>query len=189
MTGFTMTGFTRSPRTRDGGGTDSAGPRSNPVSPRSGPVVRDFMKRPSMAVPGSATVAEAIRLLTGAHVGGAPVMAGDHVIGVVTLADLHRWITESDPDRLEEPARALRSLGMRLDRVAVDRLLPRLAIKARHDWPADHALGVLTRAGIQRLPVVDADGRLVGVIAREALLAAGIEAPPGGRHRAVPKHV
>jgi CBS domain-containing protein len=136
------------------------------------------MKRPSMAVPGSATVAEAIRLLTGAHVGGAPVVTGDHVIGVVTLADLHRWVTEPDADLLEEPARTLRSLGMRLDRLAVDRLLPHLAIKARQDWAADYTLAVLIRAGIQRLPVVDDDGRLVGIVSREALLAAGIEPRP-----------
>jgi CBS domain-containing protein len=168
-----MTGSTHGPHTEDGG--TGQPPRESGVR------VRDLMKRPAMVVPGNATVAEAIQLLTAAHVGGAPVVTGDHVVGAVTLADLHRWITERDPDRLEEPARALRSHGMRLDRVAVDRLLPRLAIKARHDWTADYTLAVLTRAGIQRLPVVDDDGRLVGIISGEALLAAGIAPPPADR--------
>ena len=176
-------------------------------TPGQGPTVREVMKRPSITVPGSATVAEAVGLLTAAHVGGAPVLSGDHVVGVVTLADLHRWTVERDQDRLEEPARTLRSLGMRLDRLPVDRLLPRLAIKAGQDWAAGYTLAVLVRAGIQRLPVVDADGRLVGIVSREALLAAGVDpepaspaAPAGGegglrrstghprRHRAPPEH-
>src|SRR5574341_1612334 len=165
-----MIGSTPGPKA-EGGGMDHA-------PPEPGALVRELMKRPSMVVQGNVTAAEAIRLLMAAHVAGAPVVRGDHVVGVVTLADLHRWITESDLDRLEQPVRALRSRGTRLERVAVDRLLPRLAIKARHDWPADDALAVLTRSGIQRLPVVDDDGRLVGIIAREALLAAGVEPPP-----------
>jgi CBS domain-containing protein len=169
-----MTGATH------GQGQGRAGRSADQASPGSEVRVRELMKRASTVVPGSATVAEAIRLLTAAHVGGAPVVTGEHVVGVVTLADLHRWVAEPDPDQLEEPARALRSHGMRLDRVAVDRLLPRLAIKAHDDWTAGYALAVLTRAGIQRLPVVDDVGRLVGIIAREGLLAAGIEPPAEG---------
>jgi CBS domain-containing protein len=159
---------------------------ADPMGRPQGRLVRELMKRPSTVVPGSAMVAEAIRLLTAAHVAGAPVVAGEHVIGVVTLADLHRWVAEPDPDRLEEPARTLRSLGMALDGVAVDRLLPRLAIKARHDWTAGYTLAVLVRAGIQRLPVVDGHGRLVGIVSKEALLDAGAEPvePAGDGSRA-----
>jgi CBS domain-containing protein len=168
-----MTGLTGRPPAGDGGGTDPTGlSYDRPV--------RELMKRPSTMVPGGTTAAEAVRLLTAAHVAGAPVVAGEHVVGVVTLADLHRWLAEPDPDRLEEPARTLRSLGMRLDRVAVERLLPRLAIKARHDWAAGYTLAVLVRAGIQRLPVVDDEGRLVGIVSREALLGAGVEPVRGG---------
>jgi CBS domain-containing protein len=162
-----MAGSASRSHATDEGGSDTA--RRGAGRP-----VRAFMKPPSTVVPANATVAEAIRLLTTAHVGGAPVVVGDHVIGVVTLADLHRWTAEPDPELLDEPARTMRSLGMRLERVAIDRLLPRLAIKAGQDWPADYALTVMTRAGIQRLPVVEDDGRLIGVVAREALVAAGI---------------
>lgn len=163
-----MTGLTGRPPAGNGGGPDPTGrPHER--------LVRELMKRPSMVVPGGATVAEAIRLLTSAHVGGAPVVAGEHVVGVITLADLHRWVAEPDLDRLEEPARMLRSVGMRLDGVAVDRLLPRLAIKARHDWTAGYTLAVLDRAGIQRLPVVDGNGRLVGIVSKDALLEAGVK--------------
>jgi CBS domain-containing protein len=164
-----MTGFTGRPPTSNGGGTD---PTSKQSSDRP---VRELMKLPTTVVPGRVTVTEAIGLLTAAHVGGAPVVVGEHVVGVVTLADLHRWVAEPDPERLEEPARTLRSVGMRLDGVAVDRLMPRLAIKARDDWAAGYTLAVLVRAGIQRLPVVDGAGRLVGIVSKEALLGAGVE--------------
>jgi len=134
------------------------------------------MKAEVTVVPALATVDEAAVVLTRAHVSGAPVLAGDHVVGVVTMSDLARWSRTEDPGLLAADHAPTGSAGSR----RVGDLLERRPITARPDWPAARALEVLHAAGVQRLPVVDERGRLVGVVARDVLLAvAGGSALPG----------
>jgi CBS domain-containing protein len=134
-------------------------------------VVADLAKTDVVVVPARSIVAEAVALLSKGHVSGAPVVEGEHVVGVVTMGDLRRWSVATDSDELDPPARARWAGRGSLERVQVADLLGRRAITARPDWLLARALAVVEAAGVQRLPVVDDTGRLVGVVSREALLA------------------
>jgi CBS domain-containing protein len=142
-------------------------------------VVADLTKTDVVVVPGRATVAEAAGLLERAHVSGAPVVEGDHVVGVVTMSDLRRWLTATDPDELDPVAAGRWSGSGSLDRTRLTDLLGRRPVVARPDWPLAQALALLEDTGFQRLPVVDVAGHLVGVISRDVLAAV----TPRRRHR------
>jgi len=134
-------------------------------------VVADLTKTDVVVVPGRTTIAEAAGLLERAHVSGAPVVEGDHVVGVVTMSDLRRWLTATDPDELDPVAAARWSGPGSLDRTRLTDLLSRRPAVARPDWPLAQALALLEETGFQRLPVVDDAGHLVGVISRDVLAA------------------
>jgi CBS domain-containing protein len=129
--------------------------------------VRDLMKTDVTVIPALATVDQATVMLTRAHVSGAPVLAGEHVVGVVTMSDLARWSRPHDPDSLAADHAPPRAAGNR----RVGDLLERRPITARPDWPVARALEAMHAGGVQRLPVLEEHGRLVGVVARDVLLA------------------
>lgn len=50
--------------------------------------VRDIMTREVIRLTPNATIREAMETLSTNHLGGAPVVAGDHVIGVISMTDI-----------------------------------------------------------------------------------------------------
>jgi CBS domain-containing protein len=141
-------------------------------------VVADLVKEDVVVVRADATVGEAAALLARAHVSGAPVLEGDHVVGVVTMGDLRRWTAATDSTDLDPVARSRWSGPGSLERLRLADLLGRVPVIAHLDWPLARALEALEVARVQRLPVLDAAGHLVGVVSREALLAAVRAAGP-----------
>jgi CBS domain-containing protein len=45
---------------------------------------------------------------------------------------------------------------------------------AAQDAPVEEAIRVMTTHGLKRLPVVDGEGRYLGMLSRDALLRAGL---------------
>ncbi|MCJ2071468.1 HPP family protein [Methylobacterium sp. J-030] len=156
----------------------------------SGPITCGaIMSRDVIAVAPDAPLTEALRLLRRHRIKALPVTdEGARVLGIVTQTDL-------------------------LDKAAWDRSGPRLGLgrrlrltvergRAPHgcaadimsavapvgpDLPIAALVPLLSRAGLHHLPVVDRDGRLVGIVSQTdlipALLAdAGAVEPPGRTH-------
>lgn len=89
--------------------------------------------------------------------GLAIITEGDQVLGVLTAGDLSR-VAEREPDFLEMPARAVMTTTPRL---------------AAADDLAAATVGLMERHGIVAMPVLDGDGRLVGVVHLHDLMRAG----------------
>jgi CBS-domain-containing membrane protein len=88
-------------------------------------VVADLVKEDVVVVPAGATVAETVELLARAHVSGAPVVDGGHVVGVVTMGDLRRWTAATDSRDLDPVARSRWSGPGSLERLRLADLLGR----------------------------------------------------------------
>ncbi|MFJ8017758.1 CBS domain-containing protein [Streptomyces sp. NPDC096339] len=98
-------------------------------------------------------IAETLRMW---HVSVVPVLSGDgRVVGVVSEADLLL--------RTQDEA------GASHDTVA-ERLMTRPAVTVRRDTTIAGAARLMARGHLKRLPVVDGEGRLVGVVSRGDLL-------------------
>jgi CBS domain-containing protein len=91
---------------------------------------------------------------------GLPVVDGTgKVIGVVTEFDLLKAVRE----------------GKDLQTAKAEEIMSRTVVCAQEDDALDDIIAMMTEHHIIRLPVVDEDGKLIGVIARADLLRHLIE--------------
>ncbi|MFE0642421.1 CBS domain-containing protein [Streptomyces sp. NPDC058877] len=115
--------------------------------------VADLMTPTAVSVLPGTTFKEIARLLDEFDITAVCVVDGaNRPLGVVSEADLVRR----------------RSAGAGPDTAGA--LMTSPAVVARPDWSAVRAARVMDRAKVKRLPVVDDDGRLVGVLSRSDLV-------------------
>lgn len=118
--------------------------------------VRDVMLAPGRLLPADATMREAVVSL--AHDRGLALVTSDgRLEGVLTTGDLTR-LAERDPGFLEVP---------------VSRVMTRTPKTATPDELAAAAVNTMERHGVIVLPVVESDGRIVGVVHLHDLMRAG----------------
>lgn len=115
--------------------------------------VGDLMTPAAVSVRPGTTFKEIARLLDEYDITAVPVVDGDgRPIGVVSEADLLRRQTSS-------------GLGS-----TAEELMTSPALVAEPEWNVVRAARTMEKGKVKRLPVVDRDGRLAGVISRSDLL-------------------
>jgi CBS domain-containing protein len=123
--------------------------------------VEGAMTKSVVSVSREMPAGEALAYLLRHGVGGAPVVEEDRVVGVVTTSDLaapHPYGRESGP--FLRP----RNGGSEWQ---VRDLMTESPVTASRDEPLIDAVVRMARARIDRLPVVDRDGRPTGIVARD----------------------
>jgi CBS domain-containing protein len=114
---------------------------------------------------------EVVRLLEENRVSGLPVVdRSGKLVGVISEADLLNKAEKREPD-----AYVLESRRHRLDRSRASALdvaaaMSRDVVTVRADAPIALAAREMHARGYKRLPVVDAKGRLVGIVSRGDVL-------------------
>jgi H+/Cl- antiporter ClcA len=135
--------------------------------------VKDIMIRSVDTLPSQMTIGEAVSFFTGdarRHKSYPIVDAEGRVEGMVSRADILRWTVEHDDSSISLGAKASDSeiiVGYPEDLVA------QLADRMAH-------------ADVGRVPVVDADNRLIGLVARKDLLHARARLLPHEHERTAP---
>lgn len=137
--------------------------------------VRDLMTPDVITVGGEASLKEAARRMIEAGISGVVVTdAAGTVEGVITEAD---FVKAESGRRARKRARLLRWFGQ--EEEAIPQVERRVSDIMTRDVitvgpTADHAEAarMMTTAGIKRLPVVDREDRLVGIISRSDILRA-----------------
>lgn len=112
------------------------------------------------------------RLLGGHRISGLPVVDGDdHVLGVISETDL-MLRQARDPDRhaWRIRRRAPRGTAARSRARTAGGLMSAPAVTVRADTTVPEAAQLMIRRRVQRLPVVDEEDRLVGIVTRRDLL-------------------
>jgi CBS domain-containing membrane protein len=99
---------------------------------------------------------------------------GNHVVGIITRAD---FINHARPDsykglaralaRLLEPVRHTHSIKPEV----VGQIMNKNVRTVRHDQPVVELVPLMSDAGLHSLPVVDDDGRLVGIMTQSDMIA------------------
>ena len=140
--------------------------------------IHDVMSRPALTVQPETPLKDVARLLVEHRISGLPVVDRDgRVVGVISEADL--LLKEQGPaavphrhlERLfgESPATRLRLA--KVEATTAGEAMSSPAVTITGDRPIAEAAGLMTRGGINRLPVVE-DGVLVGVVSRADLVRA-----------------
>jgi len=136
--------------------------------------VSDVMTTSVVTVDRITPYQEIDRLLTERRISGVPVLKmGRHVVGVVTEADLL-----AAEDETARQARMAGTMGHRWHlhkqphvNLTADALMTSPAITIDPDATIPAAARLMNTHHVRRLPVVDEDGKLVGVVSRRDLLS------------------
>lgn len=149
-------------------------------------MVRDVMTTDVVTVRADTPFKELVQAMAERRVSGVPVVGEDGtLVGIVTEADL--LIAEEEA---EEPRRRrsflewfihptrLADIEGRADGVRARDIMTRTVVTVGPDVPLREALKVLLDAGVRRLPVVDADERVVGIVSRRDLLSPFLRPDP-----------
>jgi CBS domain-containing protein len=124
--------------------------------------VGDVMTRTVVAAGRDTAFHELLEMLRQWKISGVPVLNEEgRVVGVVSEADVLR---EADLDPRHAPGMTAREL------------MTAPAVTVRADSPTPLAARLMTHHGLKRLPVVDEERRLVGVVSRSDLLKVHLRA-------------
>jgi CBS-domain-containing membrane protein len=135
--------------------------------------VQDVMTRTVVVVRDSAPFKELVELMDEFRVSALPVVDADrHVVGVVSEGDLllkEGLVEEIHRERVLASRRLRRDLGKARALIARD-LMTSPALTIGPEAPLAAAARKMHEHNVKRLPVVDADGRLLGIVSRADLL-------------------
>jgi CBS domain-containing protein len=138
-------------------------------------VVKDVMSTQPVSVTKDSSFKELAAMLFEFGVSGFPVMDDDgKVIGVVSEADMlaKEALQDEDHGWRETVAAIVRCTERRKGAgVTAGDLMTSPAVTVTAEDTVAHAAAVMYTRGLKRLPVIDAAGRLVGVISRVDVLA------------------
>jgi CBS domain-containing protein len=134
-------------------------------------IVNDVMTRNVAVVGREAAFKEIVRTMQDRKVSALPVVEeGNRVVGIVSEADLlpKEEFRDSDPDRYTQ-LRRLADLA-KAGSVTAGELMTSPALTVPADATLAQAARTMAHARVKRLPVVDDQGRLKGVVSRADLL-------------------
>lgn len=134
-------------------------------------IVSDVMTHTVVGVSRDAPFKEIVRTMEQWKVSALPVLAGEErVIGVISEADLlpKEEFRDSDPTRFEQ-LRRLNDLA-KAGGVTAGDLMTSPAVTVHADATLAQAARLMARTRVKRLPVVNDEGRLEGVVSRGDLL-------------------
>lgn len=134
-------------------------------------IVSDVMTQTVLSVGREATFKDIVELLGQWKVSAVPVTEGEgRVVGVVSEADLlpKEEFRDGDPDRYTQ-LRRLSDMA-KAGAVTAEELMTQPAVTIPAGAPLAEAARAMAHEGVKRLPVVDAVGRLEGIVSRADLL-------------------
>jgi CBS domain-containing protein len=126
--------------------------------------VREVMTSRLCSIDANETVAYAAKMMRDEDVGIAPIVEGDRLVGVLTDRDITVRVVAERRD----PEQAKVTEVASSDLVTLD-----------PDQDLDEALRLMAQHQVRRLPVVEEDGRLVGVLAQADVAREADEARTG----------
>lgn len=141
-------------------------------------LVRDVMTNLVVSFRPHDPIEEVARKLLSNRISGAPVVVGGRVVGVVSEADLAHAYSASN--RHNGRIRAGDALLFRIGgapapgwaHTAVEEVMTREVVTVAPDVSVGEAAVLMDRYSVRRLPVVDVEGYLCGVIARADVVRA-----------------
>jgi CBS domain-containing protein len=127
--------------------------------------IRNLMTEKPCSIDADKSVAYAAKMMRDEDVGLAPIVEGDKLIGTLTDRDIAIRVVAEGKDPQQTTVREVASTSL-------------VTIDPQQDL--DEALRLMAKHQVRRLPVVEEDGRLVGVVA-QADIAREAEAAKTGQ--------
>jgi CBS domain-containing protein len=113
--------------------------------------IRKVMTASPKTLETSSTAVEAARLMRDEDIGVVPIVEGDRLVGTVTDRDIAIRIVADGKDPSS---------------ITIGEIASRELVTIDPDQDLDEALQLMARHRVRRLPVVEEDGKLVGIVAQ-----------------------
>jgi CBS domain-containing protein len=113
--------------------------------------IRELMSENPCSIDADKSVAYAAKMMRDEDVGLAPIVEGDRLVGTLTDRDIAIRVVAEGRDPESTRAREVASTDV-------------LTVDPQQDL--DEALRLMAQHQVRRLPVVEEDGRLVGIVAQ-----------------------
>lgn len=126
--------------------------------------IRELMTANPCSIDADKPVAYAARMMRDEDVGIAPIVEGDRLVGTLTDRDIAIRVVAEGKDPETTTVREVASTDV-------------VTIDPHQDL--DEALRLMAQHQVRRLPVVEEDGRLVGIVAQADVARAGDDAQTG----------
>ena len=126
--------------------------------------IRELMTADPCSIDADKSVAYAAKMMRDEDVGLAPIVEGDRLIGTLTDRDIAIRVVAEGKDPESTTVREVASTQL-------------VTIDPQQDL--DEALRLMAKHQVRRLPVVEEDGRLVGVLAQADIAREGEDAKTG----------
>jgi CBS domain-containing protein len=129
-----------------------------------GQTIKDVMTSDPCTIDAGKSVAYAAKMMRDEDVGLAPIVEGDKLIGMLTDRDIAiRVVAE----------------GRNPDQVTVAEVASQQVVTIDPQQDLAEALRIMAKHQVRRLPVVEEDGRLVGVVAQADIAREGDDSQTG----------
>jgi CBS domain-containing protein len=129
-----------------------------------GQTIKDVMTSDPCTIDAGKSVAYAAKMMRDEDVGLAPIVEGDKLIGMLTDRDIAiRVVAE----------------GRNPDQVTVGEVASQQVVTIDPQQDLAEALRIMAKHQVRRLPVVEEDGRLVGVVAQADIAREGDDGQTG----------
>ncbi|MFL5969634.1 MAG: CBS domain-containing protein [Gaiellaceae bacterium] len=129
-----------------------------------GQSIKDVMSSNPCTIDADKSVAYAAKMMRDEDVGLAPVVEGDKLIGMLTDRDIAiRVVAE----------------GKNPEQVKVAEVASKQLVTIDPQQDLDEALRIMAKHQVRRLPVVEEDGKLVGVVAQADVAREGDDTQTG----------
>ena len=129
-----------------------------------GQSIRDVMTSNPCSIDAEKSVAYAAKMMKEEDVGLAPIVEGDKLVGMLTDRDIAiRVVAE----------------GRNPDQTQVREVASKQVVTIDPQQDLDEALRIMAKHQVRRLPVVEEDGQLVGVVAQADVAREGDERKTG----------
>ncbi len=149
--------------------------------------VKDVMVRKVVTLSPEDSIYDAAKKLRKNRISGAPVVADGRILGVVSEADIMELISTHEIDLntflpspfdvLELPLRMKLSLDETYKKISrigssrVEDIMTKRAITIHPDADIAEAARLMGERRVNRLPVMDKEGKLVGIVTRGDIIA------------------
>jgi CBS domain-containing protein len=126
--------------------------------------ISDVMTANPRGVETSTPVADAARIMKAENVGSVPIVEGNRLVGMLTDRDVAIRVVAEGKDPQSTTAGQIASHDL-------------VTIDPQQDL--DEALQLMAKHQVRRLPVVEEDGRLIGIVAQADVAQVGDDARTG----------
>lgn len=132
--------------------------------------VSDVMTRGVRTLAPSDTVVKAAQAMQELDVGSIPVCNGEHLVGIITDRDI--------------ALRGVAQARLHAD-TPIDDVMSRQPLWCFEDQPVDDVLAQMRKSQVRRVPVIDRDNRLVGIVSLGDLAVKADQSQAGQALRAI----